>query len=189
MQSKHNAAAPIQLAVSGAEGNVGDNICVDVLATEFNKVSSASFSISFSDAALDMTEIRNVGFSEGTFTSTLCTPITGDEVPVLTGFVAWTADAGESLSLGPIATLVEVCADIIDDMPDEVIISITDEKRDIEFFDGEGLPIEFATGSGSVCVRHGSCGREMDSHLRLQGDVCARFQAFEGSLMPDSVVS
>lgn len=163
---------PIQLTVENGSGMLGDTVCVDILATDFTEVSSASFSITIDNNLARILSITNVGLTGGTFTGSAshmptgsCSAMTGSGAGS-GGFVVWSADPGQSLTLGPISPIVEVCMEIICDDVDKATISIDSSIKFVEFFDIEANPIPFVLGSGMI-----TRDPTPTSMLRLSGSI------------------
>ncbi len=149
----------LQIFVSTETGRLGDTVCVDISVTEFTDVSSASLSFTIEEGLAKIISLTNVGLSGGTFTgSTSCGPMTGSLTSTgslsgsNTGFFIWSANPGESLTLGPISTLVQVCAVITSDAKNKIPVSITDDCRDTEFFDVDAMEIPFSSNVGQICI-------------------------------------
>lgn len=145
---------PVQLVIESASGAVGETVCFDIVATEFQDVASASFSISIDNDLANIVSISNVGLTSGTFTGSGC-PIGGGtmtgSLSSLGGFVVWSAEANQSLSLGAITPIIEVCAEILTDTLDKATVSISSECRDAEFFDSNAEEIELVSSTGQIC--------------------------------------
>lgn len=146
---------PIQLTIGSGTGALGDTVCVDVVATEFTDVSSASFSVTIDNGLAEILSITNLGFEGGLYTGSGSGPLTGSlstgSMTSISGFVIWSADPGQSVTLNPISPLVEVCFEIVSDEFDKATITIDDAVRDVEFFNSDATPIEVVTGEGTLC--------------------------------------
>ena len=159
---------PVQLVVESASGAVGETVCFDIVATEFQDVASASFSISIDNDLANIVSVTNVGLTTGSFTGSGC-PIGGGamtgSLSSLGGFVVWSADANGSLSLGAITPIVEVCAEILTDTLDKATVSISSECRTAEFFDSNAEEIEIETSNGQLCRTSNSSTATTDMNI------------------------
>ncbi len=149
---------PIQLTVENGKGFLGDTVCVDIVATDFTNVAGASFSITIDNDLARFVSINNVGLAGGTFTGSISYlgggtgsggQMTGSGSGS-SGFVVWTANPGQSLSLGPITPIVEVCVEIVTDTLDQAVIAIDGSIKDVEFFDINADPYDFELGDGTI---------------------------------------
>lgn len=148
---------PIQISVENGSGVLGDTVCVDIVATDFINVASSSFSISIDNDLAKILSITNVGLSGGTFTGSVSHLGGTGSGNVMTGsgsgskgFVAWSANPGQSLTLGTIAKLVEVCVEIVTDNFDKATLSIDSCIKDVEFFDIQADAYPFIIGNGMI---------------------------------------
>jgi len=155
---------PIQISVENGSGVLGDTVCVDVVATDFINVASTSFSITIDNDLARILSITNVGLSGGSYTGSISqlggtgsgSGMTGSGGQMTgsgsgsKGFVVWSADPGQSLTLGTIATLVEVCVEIVTDTLDKATIAIDSCIKDVEFFDVQANPYTFEIGNGMI---------------------------------------
>ena len=147
----------LQLLVGSATGSLGETVCLDIDATEFTDVSSASFSIELDESVARIVSITNVGLTGGSFTGSSCRlPLTGSMTTgSLSGgnaFVVWSADPGSSLTLGPVSTLVEVCAEIVADNVLSIDVDISDDCRTTEFFDSNLEEIPYTANTGNIFI-------------------------------------
>lgn len=150
---------PIQLSIENGSGSTGDIVCVDIIATEFENVASASFSITIDSEVADIVSVSNLGLAGGSFTGSTSSlgamtgsggSMTGSGSSV-GGFVVWSASPGEMLTLGPITPIVEVCVEINNNNIDKGTLSINDAIKDVEFFNINADPIDVVLGEGTIC--------------------------------------
>ncbi len=148
----NDAVAPIQLVVGNASGAVGETVCVDITATEFNDIAAASFSVSLDNDLARVVSVSNLGFTGGAFTGSGCpipTAMTGS-TSGLGGFAVWSADNGASVTLGSVTPIVEVCVEILNDDFEKTTLTLSDECRDTEFFNSNATEIPFTVSTGMI---------------------------------------
>ncbi|MEM1119134.1 MAG: MopE-related protein [Bacteroidota bacterium] len=154
------AQAPLTFSASQTTTNCGDQVCVDVTATDFTDVLSFQYSINWQSNVLGVASVQSFGIDNmeaSQFNATIPGILrVGYDDSNLTG-----------VTLPDNSVLFQVCFDVAPNRTGNSTIDFSGNPTPIEVVDVQGNILETAFQSGSVTINCGDDDEDMDNEMPI----------------------